>query len=197
MQPVMLVAAAYLLGSIPFGVLVSKAYGADLRSAGSGNIGATNALRVLGKKAGAITLAGDMLKGVAAVLLAMKFGGRDTATAAAAAAVIGHDFPVFTLFRGGKGVATSLGVLLALEPVLGIACVAAWLLTVALFRISSLGALVSFVVMPVLAVITKGSDRPFIALCFFLAVLIFLKHRENIKRLLRGEEKKVGRDTAV
>jgi glycerol-3-phosphate acyltransferase PlsY len=179
---------AYLLGSIPFGVLVAKAYGADLRSKGSGNIGATNALRVLGKKAGALTLLGDMLKGVAAVLIALKFGGYEAGTLAAGAAVLGHDFPIFTGFKGGKGVATSLGTVLALEPFIGLACVGIWLLAFIALRISSVGALAAFTALPLLALAIKGGDYFFIILSFFLAVMIFIKHRENIKRLIRGEE---------
>jgi acyl phosphate:glycerol-3-phosphate acyltransferase len=178
---------AYLLGSIPFGVLVAKAHGADLRSKGSGNIGATNALRVLGKKAGALTLLGDMLKGVAPVLIALKFGGYEAGTLAAGAAVLGHDFSIFTGFKGGKGVATSLGTILALEPTVGLACVAVWILAFLVTRISSVGALAAFTALPVLALVLKNVNQ-FIILSFFLTFMIFVKHRENIRRLIRGEE---------
>jgi acyl phosphate:glycerol-3-phosphate acyltransferase len=179
---------AYLLGSIPFGVLVAKAYGTDLRSKGSGNIGATNALRVLGKKAGALTLLGDMLKGVAAVLIALRFGGYEAGTLAAGAAVLGHDFSIFTGFKGGKGVATSLGTILALEPFIGLACLGVWLLAFIAIRISSVSALAAFTALPVLALVLKGGNYFFIVLSFFLAIMIFIKHRENIKRLIKGEE---------
>ncbi len=177
------------MGSIPFGLIVAKAYGADLRSGGSGNIGATNALRVIGKKAGALTLLGDMLKGAAAVLIALKFAGYEAGVVAAGAAVIGHDFPVFAKFKGGKGVATSLGVLLALEPYIGISCLSIWVIAFLAFRISSVGALAAFAALPVLVLTLKSFNYPLIILSFFLAFMIFIKHHENIKRLIRGEEK--------
>jgi len=186
-----LVIFAYVLGSVPFGLIVAKSYGVDLRGQGSGNIGATNALRVLGKKAGAITLLGDMLKGLIGALIALKLGGRETGILAAAAAVIGHDFPVFAGFRGGKGVATSFGVVLALEPFMGLAGLVIWLLAVAVTRISSLGALASFSALPALA-LAFLDDRLFVALTVFLAALIFVKHRDNIMRIARGEEPGVG-----
>ncbi len=187
-----LVAAAYLIGSIPFGVIVARFYNVNLREQGSGNIGATNALRVMGRKAGVITLLGDMLKGSVAVYLALRFGGYETALIAAAAAVIGHDFTVFTGFKGGKGVATSFGVLLALEPLLTLAALAIWLVTVAIFRISSLGALASFAAVPFMVLLDKQSGRPLLTLTVFLTCLIFFKHMENIGRLLKGEESRIG-----
>ncbi|MHB8172944.1 MAG: glycerol-3-phosphate 1-O-acyltransferase PlsY [Nitrospirota bacterium] len=184
-------ALAYILGSIPFGLIIAKVYGADLRSKGSGNIGATNALRVLGKKAGALTLLGDMLKGTAAVLIALNFAGYGAGVLAAGAAVIGHDFPIFAKFKGGKGVATSFGAILALEPYIGLACLAVWIAAFLVFRISSVGALVAFAAFPVLVLILKSSNYPLIMLSFFLAFMIFIKHHENIKRLVRGEESRV------
>jgi len=187
-----LVAAAYMIGSIPFGVLVARFYKVNLREHGSGNIGATNALRVMGKKAGIITLFGDMLKGSVAVYLAMRYGGYETARMAAAAAVIGHDFPVFTGFKGGKGVATSFGVLLALVPLVTVAALAIWVLVVAIFRISSLGALVSFAAVPFMILLDRQSGSPLLILTVFLTGLIFFKHKENIERLLKGEESKIG-----
>ena len=187
-----LVAAAYLIGSIPFGVIVARFYKVNLREKGSGNIGATNALRVMGRKAGIITLLGDMLKGSTAVYIAMRFGGYDTALIAAAAAVIGHDFNVFTGFKGGKGVATSFGVLLALEPLIAVAALGIWVVTVAIFRISSLGALASFSAVPIMALLDKQSGRPLLVLTVFLTGLIFFKHMENIGRLLKGEESRIG-----
>ena len=191
------VVAAYLLGCIPFGVIVARAYGVDLRSQGSRNIGATNALRVIGKKAGALTLAGDMLKGVAGVMLAINLAGRDAGYYAAAAGVLGHDFPVFTGFRGGKGVATSYGALIALYPLVALGGLATWLLTMAVTRISSLSALAGFIVVPVIASIVRPDDRLLIGVCFFLTVMIFLKHHQNIRRLLKGDEPRIGRNTTV
>jgi len=187
-----LVAAAYLIGSIPFGVIVARFYKVNLREQGSGNIGATNALRVMGRKAGIVTLLGDMLKGSVAVYLAMRFGGYETALVAAAAVVIGHDFSVFTGFKGGKGVATSFGVLLALEPLLTLAALVIWIATVAIFRISSLGALVSFIAVPLIVMLNNQSGRPLLILTVFLTILIFFKHMENIGRLLKGEESRIG-----
>jgi glycerol-3-phosphate acyltransferase PlsY len=187
---------AYMLGSVPFGLLVAKAHHVDLRASGSGNIGATNALRVLGKKAGAVVLLGDMLKGAVGVYIALRFAGPDAGVLAAAAAVLGHDFPVYTGFKGGKGVATSLGVVLTLEPLLGLILVAAWLLTVAITRISSLGALVSFLLLPPLVLLLKPGDTAFLALTVFLTCLIYIRHVENIKRLIRGEESRVGKKLA-
>jgi glycerol-3-phosphate acyltransferase PlsY len=192
MKPWGFVLLAYLLGSVPFGLLVAKGYQVDLRASGSGNIGATNALRVLGRKAGAVVLLGDMLKGVIGVLVALKFAGPDAGILAGAAAVVGHDFPVFTGFKGGKGVATSLGVVIALAPWLGLVLVCIWLLTVAATRISSLGALVSFLCLPPLTLLLRSGDTALLALTLFLTALIFLRHAANIKRLARGEEPRVG-----
>ncbi|MBI5190054.1 MAG: glycerol-3-phosphate 1-O-acyltransferase PlsY [Nitrospirae bacterium] len=190
------VAAAYLLGCIPFGLLIAKLKGVDLRGAGSGNIGATNALRVMGKKEGAATLAGDMLKGVVAVLLARQFAGNDAAYIAAAAVVIGHDFPVFLGFKGGKGVATSFGTMLALQPVVGLICVVVWLVTFFASRISSLGALVSFACLPVSVLILYGGDRLLLAVTVFMTAVAFIKHRPNIARLLKGEESGISHKAA-
>lgn len=191
-----LILAAYLIGSIPFGVLVARHYKVDLRKAGSGNIGATNALRVIGKKAGALTLAGDVLKGALAVVIAMKFGGRDLGFFAAAMAIIGHDFSVFTGFRGGKGVATSLGVMLPLEPTLALMAVLVWALTVVVWRYSSLGAIISFSALPVLALAFERGDKALWALSVFIMSLALVKHRTNIIRLIKGEEPKIGARTA-
>lgn len=184
---------AYILGSIPFGLIIARLHGVNLRGQGSGNIGATNALRVMGKKAGALTLLGDLLKGSLAVWLALYFSGREAGLIAAAAAVLGHDFSIFAGFKGGKGVATSFGVLLALEPLLAAIGFGVWILTVLLFRFSSLGALVSFGLLPLWCFILKGGDRTLLALAFFLTALIFIKHGENIGRLARGEESRVGK----
>jgi len=186
---------AYLMGSIPFGLLTAKLYHVDLRAAGSGNIGATNALRVVGRKAGAATLAGDMLKGTLAAYLALRFAGPETGCLAAAAAVAGHDFPVFLGFRGGKGVATSFGVLLALEPVVALMGILAWVVVVLAWRYSSLAALVSFALLPVWAWLLRGGDSFFMILSVCMTSLIIIKHRANIGRLVRGEEPRMGRKT--
>ena len=192
MQAAAWVIPAYLLGCIPTGVLVARAYGVDIRAHGSGNIGATNALRVLGKKAGVLTLAGDMLKGVAAAFVAMKLGGREAALFAGCGVVIGHDFPVFMRFRGGKGVATSFGALLVLEPLIGLIAISAWLVAAAASKFASLGSLVSFLLLPVLAVLMRCGDRGFLILTAVLCALAYVRHAANIKRLISGEEKRIG-----
>lgn len=191
-----LILAAYLIGSIPFGVLVARHYKVDLRTAGSGNIGATNALRVIGKKAGALTLAGDVLKGTLAVAIAMKFGGRELGFLAAAMAITGHDFSVFTGFKGGKGVATSLGVMLPLEPMFALMAVIVWALTVVVWRYSSLGAIISFSALPILVLAFERGDKALWALSVFIMSLALVKHRTNIIRLIKGEEPKIGARTA-
>ncbi|HEY3346321.1 MAG TPA: glycerol-3-phosphate 1-O-acyltransferase PlsY [Nitrospirota bacterium] len=187
------VVLAYLIGCIPFGVIIAKVRGVDLRSQGSGNIGATNALRVMGKKAGAVTLVGDILKGTAAVLIAARFGGRDIGIYAAAAAVLGHDFPVTARFKGGKGVAASYGVLLGLAPAVALTGFATWLAAALITRVSSLGALISFALTPAVCYILFRGDSALLVLSVFLTVLIFLKHKGNIQRLMHGAEPKIGR----
>jgi acyl phosphate:glycerol-3-phosphate acyltransferase len=187
------VVLAYLIGCIPFGVIIAKFRGIDLRSQGSGNIGATNALRVMGKKAGAVTLLGDILKGTVAVLIAVRFCGRDAGIYAAAAAVLGHDFPVTARFKGGKGVAASYGVLLGLAPAVALTGFATWLAAALITKVSSLGALISFALTPVVCYILFRGDTALLVLSVFLALLIFVKHRENIQRLMQGAEPKIGR----
>lgn len=191
-MPWIALAAAYVIGSIPFGVIVARLHGVDLVSKGSGNIGATNALRVIGRKAGAMTLAGDLLKGTLAVYLAVRLAGRDAGLMAAAAAVLGHDFSLFMGFKGGKGVATTFGVLLALEPLVALAAFAVWLFTVAVWRYSSLGAVVSFSLLPVMVMFIRAQERGLVLLAFFLTALAIMKHRSNIARLVRGEEPRIG-----
>ncbi|OIO54250.1 MAG: acyl-phosphate glycerol 3-phosphate acyltransferase [Alphaproteobacteria bacterium CG_4_10_14_0_2_um_filter_63_37] len=186
--------AAYLLGSVPTGVVVARVMGmGDLRQSGSGNIGATNALRVGGKKAGALTLIGDMLKGAAAVLLALGLSDHPLAgVAAAGAAVLGHLFPVFLGFKGGKGVATGLGVFAVLHPLATGAAVASWLATFMATKISSLSALVALLVLP--AVVWFSGAEPamrWLAVC--LCLLIVFKHHSNIRRLIQGTEPRFGR----
>src|ERR1700761_7185296 len=182
----------YLLGSIPFGLLLTKAAGlGDIRSIGSGNIGATNVLRTGNKGLAAGTLLLDGAKGAAAVLLAQALGDHTIALYAGLAAVLGHLFPVWLRFKGGKGVATGLGVLLgAFWPVGAIAC-GMWLLIFAVFRISSLAALCAFAAAPVAAL--GFSDLPLVKLAFTIAVLVFIRHQANIRRLRNGTEPRVGR----
>jgi acyl phosphate:glycerol-3-phosphate acyltransferase len=177
---------AYLLGSIPFGLLLAKAMGAgDIRKIGSGNIGATNALRTGNKKLGALTLLGDMLKGTAAVtityLLAPEF-----APLAGIIAVLGHVFPVWLRFKGGKGVATALGAMLGLAPLVFLLCIITWLGMFKWKRISSLAALTAFALAPLYAYF--GSDMQTALAILLMSIIIFATHRSNIERLMRGEE---------
>lgn len=183
----------YLLGSIPFGLLLTRAAGlGDIRNVGSGNIGATNVLRTGRKGLAAATLLLDALKGVAAVLI-VAYISQIAAIGAAAGAVLGHMFPVWLRFKGGKGVATTLGVMWGLSwPVGAIAC-AAWLLFAAIFRYSSLAALLSVVIAAVAAWILSNS---YVATLLTLLVpLVWLRHHENIARLLNGTESKIGQRT--
>ncbi|HVZ08954.1 glycerol-3-phosphate 1-O-acyltransferase PlsY [Rhodopila sp.] len=185
----------YLLGSIPFGLLLTKAAGlGDIRNVGSGNIGATNVLRTGRKGLAAGTLLLDALKGVAAVLIAWRLGGREAALLAGLAAVVGHMFPVWLRFKGGKGVATGLGVLLAASwPVCVGACVI-WLLMAKFGRISSLAALIAFAATPILAAVFD--DAGVVKLAFTIAVLVFIRHQANIRRLIAGTEPRIGQRRA-
>lgn len=186
-------AIGYLVGSIPFGIILTRVMGlGNLRDIGSGNIGATNVLRTGSKKAAVLTLLLDGGKGVVVVLLARKFAALDAAQLAALAVMIGHCFPVWLGFRGGKGVATFLGLLYALAWPVGIAACVTWLVVAALFRYSSLAALVAAVSTLAWAIIL-GTPQVFV-LCAFLTALIFWRHSGNIRRLVAGEETKIGKE---
>lgn len=191
--PVLVLVAglAYLLGSVPFGIVVSRAFGlGDPRGIGSGNIGATNVLRSGSKPAAAATLLLDGGKGAAAVLAARAALGEDAAQVAALAAFAGHCFPVWLGFRGGKGVATFLGVLLALAWPVGLAACAVWLGTAAASRISSLSALLAAAASPLLAALLGRGEAAL--LCLALAGMIAWRHEPNIRRLLSGTEPRIG-----
>ena len=182
----------YLLGSIPFGIVVARACGlGDLRKIGSGNIGATNVLRTGNRPAALATLLLDSGKGAVAVLLARHFAGETAAVLAGGAAFLGHCFPVWLGFKGGKGVATFLGTLIALHWPLGLGACAVWGLTALVSRISSLSALIAAALSPVFA---WAIGRTELALaCAFMAALIFIRHKANIARLLDGTEPRIGR----
>jgi glycerol-3-phosphate acyltransferase PlsY len=185
------VAIGYLLGSIPFGLLLTRFAGTqDLRSIGSGNIGATNVLRTGRKGLAAATLLGDLLKGTVAVLLAGTYGGPEAAMLAGLAAFLGHLFPVWLNFKGGKGVAVYIGVLLGLFwPAALVFCVL-WLATAATTRYSSLSGLVASFVTPIFL---WWFDQPALAsLLVVMTLLLFYVHRENIKRLQAGTEGRIG-----
>ena len=191
------VAAAYLIGSLSFAVIVSKFYGmADPRSYGSGNPGATNVLRSGKKKAAALTLLGDALKGLVAVLLARALqdtlGLSDATIAAVAVAVlVGHMWPVFFGFKGGKGVATALGVLLALSWPVALICALVWLVMAFGFKVSSLAALVATLVSPI-AVYFLMPHGSWVLATLIIALLVLYRHQSNIKNLLGGKEGKIG-----
>ncbi|MCA3446860.1 MAG: glycerol-3-phosphate 1-O-acyltransferase PlsY [Rhodobacter sp.] len=183
--------AAYLLGSVPFGLVITRALGlGDLRRIGSGNIGATNVLRTGNRAAAAATLVLDAAKGAVAVLLARAWVGPDAAQVAALFAFLGHLYPVWLGFRGGKGVATFLGTLLALAWPVGLAACATWAVTFAAGRISSLAALVAAGTAPVW-VLALGRGQ-MLALVIILAALVFLRHAANIARLRAGTEPRIG-----
>jgi glycerol-3-phosphate acyltransferase PlsY len=184
--------AGYLLGSIPFGLILTELAGlGDVRKIGSGNIGATNVLRTGNKALALATLLLDAGKGAAAVVAARLLFGPEAAIIAAAAALLGHMFPAWLRFRGGKGVATGLGALLAIAWPVGLIACAVWLLAALLFRYSSLAALLALAAAPTAAWFL--ADRQIAGLALFLAVLVWLRHHENIRRLLKGEESKIGK----
>jgi glycerol-3-phosphate acyltransferase PlsY len=185
----------YLLGSIPFGLLLTRAAGfGDIRRIGSGNIGATNVLRTGRKGLAAATLLLDGGKGAFATLIAGLWGP-DMAILAGSGAMLGHLFPVWLKFKGGKGVATGLGVLLALAWPVGLLACATWLAVAVVFRYSSLAALVAFAGAPIYAWFLIGRQEAQFAL--FLAVLVWLRHHQNLRRLATGQEPKIGRKAEV
>ncbi|RLK02765.1 glycerol-3-phosphate 1-O-acyltransferase PlsY [Ruegeria conchae] len=191
-QLILWAALGYLLGSIPFGMIVARVMGlGNLRQIGSGNIGATNVLRTGNKGAAALTLLFDAAKGAAAVLLARVLAGEDAAQIAALAAFLGHCFPVWLGFKGGKGVATFLGLWLALDWRVGVACCLTWLVAALIWRISSVGALAAAALSTTwIMVLTDGST-------FFLGIaltlLVYWRHSANLARIKAGTEPKIGK----
>jgi glycerol-3-phosphate acyltransferase PlsY len=187
-----LAALCFLIGSIPFGPLLARRRGVDLRKTGSGNIGATNVLRSVGKWAALFTLLGDALKGTAAVAMGKALGvGPLWEGIFGLLAVLGHDFSPFMRLRGGKGVATSLGVMLIYAPKAGMLTLLLWLISFSITRISSVGALVSFALLPVcMALLGYPGNK--IAIAFFVTVLLVIRHSGNVRRILNGTERRVG-----
>jgi glycerol-3-phosphate acyltransferase PlsY len=198
MQTAVCALGAYLLGSVSFAIVLSRVFGlADPRSYGSGNPGATNVLRTGRKAVAALTLLGDGGKGFLAVWLAQLWTGQPAIAGpdvlvAGVAVFLGHVFPVFHRFRGGKGVATAAGVLLAFDPWLGLATLATWIAIFAFFRVSSLSALVAALFAPTYAFWLFGL-RPILPAVVAIAVLLLWRHKDNFRRLLAGEEGRVGR----
>jgi glycerol-3-phosphate acyltransferase PlsY len=188
------VVGGYLLGSIPFGVIATRLGGAgDVRSIGSGSIGATNVLRTGRRDLALITLLGDGGKGAAAVLLAQWLAGSvEAAAIAGGAAFVGHLFPVWLGFKGGKGVATFFGTLIAIAWPAGLLAGATWLVMAAIFRFSSLSGLTAAALAPLYVFLLGQTPEAKLWLAAFMAVLIFIRHHENIGRLIRGEEPRIG-----
>ena len=183
--------AGYLLGAIPFGIVTARILGlGDLRKIGSGNIGATNVLRTGSKLGAALTLIGDAGKAGAAVLLARALAAEDAAQISGFAAFFGHCYPIWLKFKGGKGVATFFGLLFALAWPIGVAAGATWLATAAIFRYSSLAALLTAALTPLWIILFSFSNLFFLSLC--LAGVIYWRHRENVTRLIRSQERRIG-----
>lgn len=193
MTVALVLAASYLLGSIPFSYLVARQRGVDVRRVGSGNVGATNVMRNVGKGAGLLAFVLDAAKGAAAALIAQRSGlGDALAALAAVAAILGHMYPVWLRFRGGKGVATGAGAFLPLAPLAVGGAFVAFALTLALTRYVSVGSMAAAVVLAVLAALT-GAPRPVWIAAAVMAALILWKHRGNMERLASGTESRLGR----
>ncbi|WP_170402883.1 glycerol-3-phosphate 1-O-acyltransferase PlsY [Ruegeria arenilitoris] len=190
-QLILWAAIGYLMGSVPFGMIIAKVMGlGNLRNIGSGNIGATNVLRTGNKAAAALTLVFDAAKGAVAVLLARALAGEDAAQIAALTALLGHCFPVWLGFRGGKGVATFLGLWLALDWRVGVACCLSWLVAAAIWRISSLGALVAAATSTLWVLLLTDGSTFFLGI--ILTLLVYWRHSANLARIRAGTEPKIG-----
>ena len=189
---IMALAIGYLLGAIPFGLILTRLGGkGDVRKVGSGNIGATNVLRTGSKLLAALTLILDCLKATAAILIAWRLFGRDTGTFAATGALLGHLYPIWLKFRGGKGVATFLGVLIPLLPAAAAVYAVVWILLLLTIRISSVAGMAAAASAPLTAAILR--DEMLFPVLLGFALLIIWKHRENILRLKAGTEPRIGR----
>jgi len=195
---ILLVVVAYLLGAIPFGLVIARLQrGIDIREHGSGNIGTSNVLRTLGKRAALLTLAGDLIKGYLPVLIGSILGFPEPwIVLIGAAAVVGHNWPITIGFRGGKGVATSFGAALGIMPTIAVLALLVYLLVAAIARYTSLAALIGSASMLVWALVLKAS-QPQVLFSAFAAGLIYLRHRENIQRLILGTERKIGQRVQV
>jgi glycerol-3-phosphate acyltransferase PlsY len=191
MKHIVLLFMSFILGSIPFGIIIARAKGVDLKQVGSGNIGATNVLRSLGKWPAALTLLGDILKGTLAVAIGRYLGvGPVYEGLAGVSAILGHNFSLFLGFRGGKGVATSLGVLSIFSPQAALFTFIIWLMVVVFTKYSSLGAIVSFGLLPINILLFNGKEKLLTAI--LITILIIIRHRDNIQRLINGTERKIG-----
>lgn len=194
---IIIMIVAYLLGNVSTSYIIAKRMaGVDIRTQGSGNAGSTNVLRTLGKKAGALTFLGDLLKGMLAVFIARliaNIAGVDSLMAGYIAVVFvvsGHNWPAFLGFRGGKGVATSLGAMIAMNPVIALSCFAVFLIVVAVTKYVSLGSVLGIGLSPIVMAVLKNKEG--FIVCLFLTLSVIYTHRENIKRLFNGTERKIG-----
>lgn len=194
-RDVLILIFSFVLGSIPFGIIVAKAKGVDLKRVGSGNIGATNVLRSVGKWPALLTLFGDILKGTLAVAVARHFGVDPLSEGLVGiSAVLGHNFSLFLGFKGGKGVATSFGVLFLYAPKAAVFTFAIWLIVVLFSKYSSMGAIVAFGLLPI-NIIFFDFDKIKLFISVLLSLLILLRHKDNIGRLMKGTERKIGQRT--
>ncbi|NMC27088.1 MAG: glycerol-3-phosphate 1-O-acyltransferase PlsY [Syntrophomonadaceae bacterium] len=192
MKEIVLTLACYLIGSVPFSYLFSRYLGGvDIRSRGTGNVGATNVLRTLGMKIALLSLLGDVFKGVLAAWLGLVFGGEGLAALCTVAVVIGHCWPLFLDFRGGKGVATSAGALLVLMPLITLILLVTFVTIIAVSRYVSLGSVCAAVLLPLLALVMREPWQ-YLLMTVVLAGMVLFRHRTNIERLRRGCESKLG-----
>jgi len=190
---ILLLLLAFVLGSVPFGIIIAKIKGVELKKVGSGNIGATNVLRSLGKWPAVFTLLGDILKGTIAVAIGGYFGvGSIYEGFLGISAIVGHNFSVFLGFKGGKGVATSIGVLLIYTPKAAFFTLLIWLVVVVVTKYSSLGAIVSFGLLPLSVLLLDFADRSKLLVALLITVFVLARHSDNMGRLLKGTERKIG-----
>ena len=193
LKNIFLLIVAFILGSIPFGIIVAKAKGVDLKKVGSGNIGATNVLRLLGKWLAVLTLLGDIGKGTLSVAIGRYCGaGSAYEGLIGIAAIFGHNFSVFLGFKGGKGVATSLGVLLLYTPKAALCTIMIWLVVAIATKYSSLGAMVSFGLLPVNILLFDPNSTEKLPAAILITLFILLRHKDNMQRLIQGTERKIG-----
>jgi glycerol-3-phosphate acyltransferase PlsY len=189
---ILLIILSFLLGSVPFGIILAKTKGIDLRRVGSGNIGATNVLRSIGKWPAVLTLLGDILKGTLAVAAGRYFGVEPLYEGLMGiSAILGHNFSLFLGLKGGKGVATSIGVLVIYTPKVAFFTVVLWVMIVFFTKYSSLGAIVSFGLLPI-NIVLFDYDRTKVLVTVLISLFIVMRHKDNIKRLLKGTERKIG-----
>lgn len=198
MRWIIVIAVAYLLGSIPWGIILGKkTKGIDIRNFGSGNIGATNAYRTLGKLPGILVFLGDVLKGVLAVIIARYIIDSSLSLALAGImAVLGHNYPVFLKFKGGKGVSTALGGLIVLAPYVALISGIIWAVVIGLSRYISLGSIVAALSVPILMWVFKAPLAYFVFGCL-ISFLVIFRHKENIKRLIWRKEYKIGEKSVI